>query len=440
MCDTFVALPSCTGSKSILFGKNSDREPNEAQSLEYHPAMDHPPQSRLKCTYIDIPQAGHTNAVLLSRPFWMWGAEIGANENGVVIGNEAVWSKIPLNKNGGLTGMDLLRLALERGSTAETALETITELLAEYGQGGECGYEARGVVYHNSYIIADRREAWVLETAGQLWAALRVKDYYAISNGLTIGADFQHAHPELINNARRKGWLKKGQEFNFSTCYSDWFYTTFSASLARRSCSMKQLSARTGELTVAGTMAMLRDHGSADYRPDNHFLMNRVCAHAANPIARHAAQSTGSMVAELNADQQTFWATGTSAPCTSFFKPYRFSNGSLPDLGAKAGKNFDENNLWWRHELLHRALLEDFIPRVRSFRSERDKMEEYFISKAAGAGSEPLTTQTADAFNTAARLEQEWLNRLKDEPSKNLARWYYRLYWKKQNRSAGFPK
>ncbi|MFH1852997.1 MAG: C69 family dipeptidase, partial [Candidatus Neomarinimicrobiota bacterium] len=290
MCDTFVVLPSASANVSTLFGKNSDREPNEAQIVEYHPAADHPADSRLKCSYLEIPQVRHTCAVLLSRPFWMWGAEIGANEHGVVIGNEAVWSKMPLEKVGRLTGMDLLRLALERSTTAETALEKITELLAEFGQGGNCGYTAP-MVYHNSYIIADPAQAWVLETAGQLWVARRINNSYSISNGLTIGEEFDLSHSDLITVARRKGWLKKGAAFDFAECYADWFYTTFSGCRSRQRRS-RHLVAHQKPLDLPAAMAILRDHGDEDYRPDSHFLINRICAHSANPVARHSAQST----------------------------------------------------------------------------------------------------------------------------------------------------
>ncbi|MFM9709680.1 hypothetical protein, partial [Streptomyces galilaeus] len=85
-------------------------------------------------------QAKHTYKVLLSKPFWIWGAEMGVNEHGVVIGNEAIFSKVPAEKDGKLIGMDLLRLGLERGSTAKEAMEMIIALLEEFGQGGNCGF------------------------------------------------------------------------------------------------------------------------------------------------------------------------------------------------------------------------------------------------------------------------------------------------------------
>ncbi len=41
MCDTFVALPDATADGSVLLGKNSDREPNEAHELLLLPAAHH---------------------------------------------------------------------------------------------------------------------------------------------------------------------------------------------------------------------------------------------------------------------------------------------------------------------------------------------------------------------------------------------------------------
>ena len=115
MCDTLVAFTP----KGMIFGKNSDRDPNEVQNLVQIPPQDHPRGVMVKCTYIEIPQVSHTNGVLLSQPFWMWGAESGVNEFGVAIGNEAIFTKVaPRKENKYLLGMDLLRLGLERGKSA----------------------------------------------------------------------------------------------------------------------------------------------------------------------------------------------------------------------------------------------------------------------------------------------------------------------------------
>lgn len=67
--------------------------------------------SLLQCTYIEIEQAPLTHAVVLSRPAWLWGAEMGANEHGVCIGNEAVWGREEIQDQEALLGMDLVRLA-----------------------------------------------------------------------------------------------------------------------------------------------------------------------------------------------------------------------------------------------------------------------------------------------------------------------------------------
>ena len=177
MCDTIVALGSATRDGAVLFGKNSDREPDEVQNIKIYPHQQHKPDEYVKCTYISIPQVSETARVLLCQPFWMFGAEMGANEYGVVMGNEALFTREKPNTTG-LTGMDLLRLALERSQTAREALETIIELLEKYGQGGNCGYRQK-FSYMNSFLIADPGEAYVLETVKSWWAWKQVKDYWS---------------------------------------------------------------------------------------------------------------------------------------------------------------------------------------------------------------------------------------------------------------------
>lgn len=67
------------------------------------------------------------------------------------------------------------RLGLERADTAEKALAVIVDLLEKYGQGGNCMESHMVFTYHNSFLIADRKEAWVLETSGKYWAAEKVE-------------------------------------------------------------------------------------------------------------------------------------------------------------------------------------------------------------------------------------------------------------------------
>lgn len=437
MCDTFVALSSVTDDGSVIFGKNSDREPNEAQILEYHPPRLYAKnaQEKVSCTYIEIPQAKETHAVLLSRPFWMWGAEMGSNEKGVVIGNEAVFTKMPYSKTGGLTGMDLLRLALERSATSAQALEIIIGLLSDYGQGGICGYQDKKLFYHNSYIIADADTAWVLETSGDLWAALEVKDTYSISNGLTIGEKFDLSHPELINTARSKGWLKKNKSFHFANCYSDWFFTTFSACRKRQSRSFALVNALKGEFNIQNALNILRDHNDNDYKPDSHLLMGTVCMHAANGLTRNS-NTTGSLVAHLQKKENTFWATGTAAPCTGIFKPIRFAGKVLPDTGPYPGEKFDSSTLWWQHEILHRNILNDYQSRLNNYLKERDKLEASFIEKAYAHDVENFFPLSCEAFQKSKKMTAAWIKKIQNSPVKSNPGFGFRHYWKKQNRTA----
>lgn len=439
MCDTFVALPDHTADGSIIFGKNSDRDPNEAQALEWHPAREYPAGAEVQCTYLRIPQARRTNGVLLSRPHWIWGAEMGANEKGVVIGNEAVFTRRERSAKPGLIGMDHLRLALERADTARAALDTVTQLLARYGQTGKHGGT---LVYHNSFLIADPECAWVLETAGEFWAAKRVTGYGAISNGLTIGAEYDESSPGLADAARKLGLLRKGEDFDFAQCFADPFYRTFTGCRPRRGRALAVLGSRAGRMDVADACALLRDHGDegSGYRPDGHFLMSRICSHAANAIARDSAQSTGSLVARLKGTDHTFWATGTSAPCTGLFKPVWLEGAVLPDLGPAPGPTFDEASLWWRHEPMHRMALRDLPRALAVLAPERDALERELLERARKLGRSrdgERFALTDEGFRRGRELDDRMLARFAVELRGRAKLPLYGPYWKKKNRQAG---
>ena len=439
MCDTVVATAEVTADGTTVFGKNSDREPNEAHHLTHIPAADHPLGSRVKCTYIDIPQVRHTYAVLLGKPFWIWGAEMGANEHGVVIGNEAVFTKVPYEKDDALTGMDTLRLALERASTAREAITIITELLAEYGQGGNCGFQHR-LYYHNSFIIADPHDAWVLETAGRHWAARQVRGVYTISNGLTIGNEWDLASPDLVTNAIRNGWCRGLDDFDFARCYSDFLYTKFSDCRRRCARTTDLLSSQQGDITVATVMAALRDHGEEGdgaWRPDKGVAGASVCMHAGfGPI--RGSQTTGSMVSHLHPDRPTHFVTGTAAPCTSVFKPV-WLDGQLPDMGPVPAGTYDAATLYWRHEALHRATLLNYAPAIQLYQVERDALEEEFLAGALELAHRPAPERIAFSsrcFVDADAAEVRWLERLSDAGLQKRQNWPYAAAWTRFNRQA----
>ncbi len=214
MCDTLVVETD----DGMLFAKNSDRDPNEPQLIRRHAAADHPAESSVACTWMSIAQVPHTHAVLLSQPWWMWGAEMGANEHGVTIGNEAVFNRAGTARTG-LLGMDLVRLALERADSAAGAVEVIVTLLEQFGQGGSCSHDHPGFRYDNSYLIADPDGAVVLETAGRAWATEEVTGRCrSISNGYTI-PDFARAHADRVRPLLARGATRRRRtEQSGSTC------------------------------------------------------------------------------------------------------------------------------------------------------------------------------------------------------------------------------
>ena len=421
MCDTLIATKLATVDGVAIFGKNSDRPPNEGQSMVHFPAADHPVGSTVRCTYIEIPQVERTYAILLSKPFWMWGGEIGVNEHGLVIGNEAIFSKIPANKEPALLGMDMLRAALERAVTPREALQIIIDLLETFGQGGNCTAHGNTTYYHNSFIIANADDAWVLETVDKQWAARQVKDVYSISNCLTIGAEFDLASQGLVDLAVQKGFSRSQNQFHLARDFSDLIYTNFGKGLKRRETTIATLDAQKGKVGIESMLATLRHHKDEHFDPQNGVTEVDICMHAGfGPI--RISQSTASMVAYLDGDHPLVFATGTSAPCTSIFKPFWVDAASFLEREPLPTHQADANSLFWSHERLHRATLLNYPERMQTYAADRDALEKRFIADALKLHNNASTKERAEFTAACVResraAEADWLKRVQAVPAK----------------------
>ena len=290
MCDCLVALSAKTANRHTLFAKNSDRPPSEAQIMRWNPSRRDSGTTRT--TYIDVEAcAGDTIACAISMPDWCWGAEHGVNEAGVVIGNETIYTTLdPRGAPEALIGMDVVRLGLERATSALNAVQVMSELITRYGQGGS-GHDTRNGErarpYWSSFLIADAHDAWVMETSGTEIATHQVTATWAISNRTTIPAfDARHRHPQqpveqLVD--------------------------------PRLNASRALLAA--GSLTVEGVQELLQSHvgGRDGWTVCMHAEVNGECVEA----------TTASMIVELSDDPTVWWAQGS--PCVTPYQSAGFS-------------------------------------------------------------------------------------------------------------------
>ena len=396
MCDT---IGKRIGNRA-LFAKNSDRSPNEPQVLEWFPAADHE-EATLKATYLEIEQVRSTKAFLLSRPVWLWGGEMGVNECGVCIGNEAVFTKGAYGKTG-LTGMDLVRLALERSESAREAVEVIIRLLERYGQGGNCGFDY-DFYYDNGFLIMDANAIYHLETAGKQWVCKQVESA-AISNRLSIGTD---------------GDTYSGQRCDFAKTYTEPVYTFFSRSKQRRSlCAAAGCRAE----SVEDLFAALRQHDHPG-DPLCRASVGSPCMHYGGLVGDHTTQS---MVVELSEGETRVWVTGTSMPCVSVFKPYGF--GNEPTAPVFPAGDPQAKAYWMEAEQFRRRLLGKVLP--EEFYAQRNALEATLLSMSR----ETPADQWGELSLLAANMEREfvsgWMDR--DLPAGKTSP-IFRANWARKN-------
>ena len=418
-CDTMVAVGDATAGGETILAKNSDRPPNESQPLDFYPARDYSPGSVLACTHIEIDEALHTNGVIGSRPFWIWGFEHGVNDHGVAAGNEAVFSRDPVEEDKGLLGMDLLRLGLERGDTAYETLKVIVELLERYGQGGAAVWKGDRS-YHNSFIIADSREAWILETSNRRWVARRVEEVDSISNIYSTEYEWDEISSDAIDFAKRSGWTQKHHDFSFAQAYTDTTFDRLAGCEARYARSQSLLNQVRGPFEAPTFFHILRDHYEntllAPRWSADEALVPCICMHAGGMNGSKTAASMVAVLHDLPENEPvkeqkfTLWA-GMSNPCTSIFRPF-YNVGSIPEELALAGERYSEDSPWWQFERLARLVETNYTTFSAEVQRRFGKLESLFLKESKRleqkAEGERQAQKRIDAFKafTASCCEQ----------------------------------
>jgi secernin len=381
MCDTWVALADATRDQHVIFGKNSDRPIFDSQPLLFYPRQSWPAGSPLQLEHVALPQVPETYATLGSSPYWCWGYEEGINEYGVVIGNEAIYTKpfrlaVEALAHGdpvqlGLLGMDLIRLALERSQSAAGAIRLMGELVEEYGQFGS-GVPTRSHSegsYDGSFIVADPAEAWVFETIGRRWVARRVtQGTTSISNQPAVRTQWDRGSGDVVEYARKMGWWSDGTPgaFDFARAYIDDLKPRqFSQIRAMRTRQL--LAEQSGDITTGWMKRIARDHYEESFLDGPYFDaadpdFHTICMHA-SPAGFTWGNTASSCVAVLPtsaAELPVFWWT-PGPPCNGCYVPFFVHGSKLPGCVSAAGTfgkrvaapdgvsadEFSTDSYWW---------------------------------------------------------------------------------------------
>ncbi|XP_062561532.1 secernin-1 [Armigeres subalbatus] len=212
--EVFVVLAPCVESgKTIIYGRNGLRQPADdsaVSEVHLYPASEGNSGS-VKCDSAEI-DGSATFSVILSKPAGVWGAESGSNEKGLCLG--LTFSEgHPVE--GKLNATDLVRLGLERATSATEAIDLLTKLNQQYGPVEESKDAPKA-----AFVVCDANEAWLLNLVGCFWAAHKLASgSLALNPGLSVGTQIDRSCDDLPSKLQAAGVWDGAGELNFSKVF-----------------------------------------------------------------------------------------------------------------------------------------------------------------------------------------------------------------------------
>ena len=430
MASTVIITPQASSDGALYVAKNSNRDPGECQPVIVIPPVKRSIETRLNCTYITISQVGSRHGIVLSKPWWSWGGEMGVNDQRVVIASEAVATRNH-ELEPGLLGMDLVRLGLERGSTAVDAMEVIVALLLEHGQGGTSRYGTAPFSYDNNFVIGDASECWILETAGRHWVAKLIDAPTILSPTLSIAADYDRSSYALNQYAQVKGWARKDEDVHFAGTFGRGYIGGVWENQQRMETLTEGLAGLQTELPHLALMRLLRQRRRMHPRKAS---KKDVALHAGGP--RRRLQTTGSMVARVSPRRMDTFFTGTSSPDLSIFKPVNIDSPLETELPSADFAQYYEESLWWRQERLNRRircsshLSQDYF-------EERDELEQKMVIDLASHKGRSLKNVRQQIQASLLEWQAAWFEKYPYQRTFLFPLFPFCRFWHRQIRQDG---
>ena len=228
-CMTFVVGKKVSKTGWVIVGHNEDDWPPFECHHGMLPARDWPAGTFLPATQgcnPNIPQAAHTLACYWGEvkfPYGDGNADTFLNEKGVLVvsdsgGNSTERMDDPEFLTEGGVKFNLRRMVGERATSARDGVRILCETVEKYGYAPSA----------RIYTVADRDEAWLVQVVhGRNYVAVRCPDdevtimpnLYTVYNLDAWPKENVIVSPDLVGNAKRKGFWDGTGEFDFAKAY-----------------------------------------------------------------------------------------------------------------------------------------------------------------------------------------------------------------------------